>query len=139
MSAALIIGCSIAMSWCFPDESTRESSKILDRLVTETALVPSHWFLEVANVLIFAEKRKRITSARSRDFLNLLNLLDIEVDHEAPVRAFQHILPLARQYGLTSYDAAYLELALRRGLPMATLDDYLRSAAGAADVEVLGK
>ena len=139
MSAAFIIDCSITMAWCFPDEATPDSSKLLDRLESETALVPAHWFLEVTNVLAMAEKRKRITAAKSTGFLTLLEAMDVEVDDEAAGRAFAHLLPLCRSHGLTSYDAVYLELALRRRLPLASLDDDLRAGAKALGIEVLGK
>ncbi len=139
MSAAFILDCSITMSWCFPDESTPASLKLLDRLESETALAPSHWFLEVTNVLAMAEKRKRHTAAKSAEFLTRLDALDIEADDEAAGRAFAELLPLCRRHGLTSYDAAYLELAHRRRLPLASLDNDLRSAAKKLGIEVLGR
>lgn len=138
MTATLILDCSITLSWCFADEVSDLSTKIQDRLVAETALVPAHWFLEVANVLAMAEKGNRITAADSTEFLRLLRMLDIEVDDEASDRAFDHLLPLCRSHQLTSYDAAYLDLALRRGLPLATLDGQLRAAAANVGVAVLG-
>ncbi len=139
MSAAFVIDCSITMSWCFGEEATAASAEVQDRLVTQTALVPSHWFLEVANVLAVAERRKRITAAKSGEFLSLLDALDIEVDDRAASRAFPHVLPLCRRHGLTSYDAVYLDLALRRRKPLATLDRDLASAARKAGVGVLGQ
>lgn len=139
MSAAFILDCSITMTWCFPDEATPESSHLLDRLENETALVPAHWFLEVTNVLAMAERRKRITAPKSAAFLSLLETLDVEVDHEGAARAFEHLLPLCRSHRLTSYDAAYLELALRRKPPLASLDDDLRAGAKALGIVVLGK
>lgn len=137
MAAAFIIDCSMTMAWCFADEATPATSKVLDRLATEAAAVPSHWFLEVTNVLAMAERRKRISAADSTHFLSLLTSLDIEMDGEAPGRAFDHLLPLCRAQGLTSYQAAYLDLALRRRLPLASLDADLRSAAKKAGVAVL--
>lgn len=110
MTPTLILDCSMAMAWCFADESTPKTVEIQDRLATEAAVVPGHWFLEVANVLAMAEKRKRISSDDSQQFVQLLSLLDIQVDEEASRRAFEHILPLCRTHGLTSYDAAYLDL-----------------------------
>ncbi len=139
MSAeAIIIDCSITMSWCFEDESPPASMQVLDRLADGAALVPPHWFLEVANVLAMAEKRNRITAAAATEFLNLLQTLDIEVDDQGPSRTFAHVLPLCRAHGLTSYDAAYLELALRRALPLATLDEQLQKAAAAMGVRTAG-
>ena len=139
MSAAFIVDCSLAMTWCFRDEATPPSAAIQDRLEHETALVPGHWFLEVANVLAFAEKKKRVTVATTAKFLSHLAQLDLEVAEDVPSRAFDHVLPLCRAHGLTSYDAAYLDLAVRRGLPLASLDDDLRAAAGSLGVVVLGK
>ena len=139
MSAAFVIDCSITMAWCFDDEATPKASKILDRLANEKALVPELWFLEVANVLAMAEKRRRITAAKSDEFVSLLEKLDIEIDQGRPGGAFSTLLPLCRANGLTSYDAVYLDLAVRRSLPLASLDDELRRGAKALGVKLLGK
>ncbi|MBI4864541.1 MAG: type II toxin-antitoxin system VapC family toxin [Candidatus Riflebacteria bacterium] len=139
MKPTLIVDCSITMAWCFADEGTHETGRILDRLATEAALVPAHWFLEVANVLAMAEKRRRISAADSTQFVRLLSVLDIQVDSESGSRTFDHILPLCRSHALSSYDAAYLDLALRRHVPLASLDDDLRRAAASLGVGVLGK
>ena len=139
MSAAFVLDCSVTMTWCFGDEATAASFAVLDRLGRETALVPSHWFLEVANVLGVAEKRKRMTVSATTAFLKLLGTLDIEIDDATTDRVFPHVLPLCRTYGLTSYDAAYLELAIRRQLPLASLDSDLRTGARKAGIKVLGK
>jgi len=139
MKPTLILDCSMAMAWCFADESTPETVGIQDRLATEAAVVPAHWFLEIANVLAMAEKRKRISVDDSVQFVQLLCCLDIQVDEEASRRAFDHILPLCRNHGLTSYDAAYLDLVLRRQVPLASLDDALRQAATSLGMQVLGK
>ncbi len=139
MKPSFIIDCSITMAWCFADEATSEASEIQDRLATEAAVVPSLWFLEVANVLVMAEKRQRISADDSSEFLSLLSGLDIEEDTESSVRAFNELLPLCRDHGLTSYDAAYLDLALRKQVPLASLDDQLRQAAKALGLTVLGK
>jgi len=139
MKPTLIIDGSIAMAWCFADEGTEETAKVQDRLITEAAIVPAHWSLEVANVLAMAEKRKRISVADATEFVKLLGALDIQVDEETSARVFDHVLPLSRSHALTSYDAAYLELALRRRLPLASLDDDLRRAATSLGIQVLGK
>ena len=139
MKPALVIDCSVTMAWCFADEATAATAHILDRLATDAAVVPAHWYLEVANVLAVAEQRKRISVADSTQFVKLLAVFDIQVDDEAPTRAFDHLLPLCRGHGLTSYDAAYLDLVVRRRLPLASLDDDLRRAAAELGVEVLGK
>ena len=139
MSAAFVIDCSITMAWCFSDEATPKAQKLLDRLEEESVLVPGLWFLEVANVLAMAEKRKRITAAKSTEFLSLVETFDIETDRESENRAFAHLLPLCRTHGLTSYDAVYLDLAARRKLPLASLDDDLRRCARALRITLLGK
>ncbi len=138
MNAAFVIDCSITMAWCFADEATAFSNELLDRLEVDSAVVPSHWFLEVMNVLAMAEKRKRITAAKSSEFITLLETLEIEVDEETADRAFAYILPLCRGHGLTSYDAAYLELALRSRMPLATLDTELRAGAKSLGVKLVG-
>lgn len=129
MSASFILDCSLTMSWCFTDEATPDSAKILDRLESETVLVPALWYLEVTNSLAMAERKKRITPAKTAEFLTRLSAFDIEVDHDIVLRAFDQIPPLCRCHSLTSYDAVYLELAMRRQLPIATLDVDLREAA----------
>lgn len=139
MNATMAIDCSITMSWCFPDEAEPESLRVFDKLRIETVVVPELWFLEVVNVLQIAERSKRIPHDKSDAFISLLNTFSIEVDHEASSRAFEHILPQCRQHGLTSYDAAYLELALRRRLPLASLDTPLRAVAKKLGVKLLGK
>jgi predicted nucleic acid-binding protein len=139
MKPTLIIDGSITMAWCFADEATVETARVQDRLIAEAALVPAHWFLEVVNVLVMAEKRQRITAADATNFLRLLAALDIQTDHETSARAFGHLPSLCRSHGLTSYDAVYLDLALRRQLPLASLDDELREAAIGLGIPVLGK
>jgi predicted nucleic acid-binding protein len=139
MTPSLIIDCSITMAWCFADEATAETAAVQDRLISEAAVVPAHWFLDVVNVLVMAERRGRISAADASSFLQLLSALDIQPDHETFTRAFAQLPPLCRTHGLTSYDAAYLELALRRQLPLATLDDDLRQAAIGLELTVLGK
>ena len=138
MSAAFVVDCSVAMTWLFDDEATDGTDELLDRLATEKALVPSWWFVEVTNVIALAERRGRITAAQSGAVIAGLGKLDIEQDEEAPGRAFSHLLPLCRKHKLTSYDAMYLDLAVRRGLPLATLDVDLRKAAKSVGVKLLG-
>ena len=138
MSAAFVVDCSVAMAWLFGDEATPETGELLARLATETALVPSWWFVEVTNVLAMAERKGRIRAAQSVAFIADLGKLDFERDDQAPARAFAELLPLCRAHRLTSYDAIYLDLAVRRSLPLATLDVDLRKAAKALGVKLLG-
>src|ERR1700757_2430184 len=129
MSAAFVVDCSIAMAWLFHDEATAKTTALLNRLATETALVPALWFIEITNVLAIAERKGRITSTQSNAFIADLSKLGIERDDEAPDHAFTHLLALCRTHRLTSYDAVYLELETRRSLPLASLDHELRKAA----------
>ena len=114
-----VLDCSVTMAWCFDDEATPYTDGVRDSLADLRAVVPSIWPLEVANATIVGERRKRLDEARSRRFIHLLEMLPIAVDEETSNRAFSDISHLARAYQLSAYDAAYLELAVRRGLPMA--------------------
>ena len=137
-SAAFVVDCSIAMAWLFQDEATPKTTALLNRLATEMAVVPAWWSIEISNVLVMAERKGRITPAQSDAFISDLSKLGIERDHEAPDRAFSHLLALCRAHRLTSYDAIYLDLAIRRSLPLATLDVDLRKAARKSGVGLLG-
>lgn len=137
-AAAFVLDCSIAMAWLFHDEATPKTTALLNRLVTETALVPAWWFVEITNVLAMAERKGRITPPQSDAFISDLGKLGIERDNEAADRAFTHLLSLCRKHRLTSYDAIYLDLAIRRSLPLATLDDDLRRTARKLGVGILG-
>lgn len=138
MSAAFVVDCSIAMAWLFHDEGTPRTADLLNRMTNETALVPGWWFIEITNVLAMAERKGRITPAQSDAFIADLDKLGIERDDTAPDRAFTHLLGLCRTHRLTSYDAIYLDLAVRRNLPLATLDDDLRKTAKKLGVSLLG-
>ena len=136
-ASGFIVDCSMTMAWCFEDETTSQTDAVLDRLETESAFVPTLWSLEVANVLRSAERRGRLIQEKAEKFLVTLQTLPIFMDREAPDRAWDEILPLARIHSLTPYDAAYLELALRLGLPLATLDKELCLAAASLGVILL--
>ena len=138
MSAAFVVDCSMAMAWLFHDEATPKTTALLDRLAIEKALVPAWWFIEITNVLAMAERKGRISPIQSDGFIADLSKLGIERDDEAPDRAFTNLLPLCRAHRLTSYDAIYLELAIRRSLPLATLDDDLRKTAKKLGIDLLG-
>ena len=134
---SFVLDASIALSWCFADESTPTTTALLERLETETAFVPQLWFLEVGNILIGASRKKRISQAKIAEFLDLLSNLNIQTDHETAVRGFHEILSLAQSEHLTTYDSAYLELAMRLGIPLASKDMELRKAAKRLGVELL--
>jgi len=138
MNAAFVVDCSVAMAWLFHDEATPKTAALLNRLATETALVPGWWFIEITNVLAMTGRRGRITPTQSDAFIADLGKLGIERDDEAPDRAFTHLLALCRTHRLTSYDAVYLDLAVRRNLPLATLDGDLRKSARKLGIRLLG-
>jgi predicted nucleic acid-binding protein len=126
----MVLDASVAVAWCFEDESTGFTEGVLDLLSTGTeVLTPAIWPLEVANALLVAERRKRITVAQVTALLQRMAGLRISVDPIQLGTAFNQILSVARQNDLTEYDAAYVELALREALPLATRDDKLRRAA----------
>jgi predicted nucleic acid-binding protein len=134
----LVIDSSVAIAWCFPDEQDDYSQSVLDALSSERAIVPDLWHLEVANTLLVGERRKRSTQANTVTWLGFFASLPIAADDETTAHAFGDTLSLAREHNLSAYDAAYLELAMRRGLPLATLDDKLKAAAQAVGVPLYG-
>jgi len=129
-----VLDCSLTVAWFFEDEMNRYAQAVEDSLSTAAAVVPGLWPLEVANALLVGERRSRATEANVTTFLRLLAALPIALDDDTASRAWQHSLHLARSHRLSVYDAAYLELALRQGLPLATLDRKLAAAATAAGV-----
>lgn len=129
MPSDFVVDNSVVMAWCFEDESDAYTDGIQDLLAHNVAFVPSIWPLEVANVLLVAERKKRLTKAASGHFIAMLSQLPIDVDPMEPQRVFHDIVSLARQYKLTSYDASYIELAIRKGLPIASLDNAILKAA----------
>ena len=133
---ALVIDSSAALSWCFEDEASPETDALFERVRDLGAVVPGLWHLEVANVLLQAEKRGRITAGDVTMRLDLIAALPITTDSETTARAWREILALARAQGLTTYDAAYLKLAIRRGLPLQTKDEALIGAAKRCNVTV---
>ena len=132
-----VVDCSIAVSWLLEDEATPRTDALLDRLRNDGAHAPSVWRLELGNALAQAERRERISSARVAAYLDIVDRLPIVTDMETESRAFREILALARRLGLTTCDAAYLELAMRREAESATLDKALIRAARRVFVSVL--
>lgn len=125
------------MSWCFEDEASAATDRLLDALKTGEAIVPPLWLLEVCNVLLVAERRKRLHAAESMRFMALLLSLPIAVDQETPREAFGALCALAREHTLSSYDAAYLALAIRKGIAFATIDKRLRHVAKKLDIALI--
>jgi predicted nucleic acid-binding protein len=131
----MVLDASVAVAWCFADESTTFTEGLLDLLANGgEAVTPAIWPFELANALLAGEKRRRITVAQATSILRRIADLPISVESIRMDHAFQQILPLARQSQLTEYDAAYLELALRLSLPLATLDVQLQRAAKSVGV-----
>lgn len=132
-----VIDCSVTMGWCFEDEADEYAEAVLDRLSDGVGLVPALWPLEVSNVLLGAERRRRVTEAHGSRFLELLGQLPIVVAEPPDVARIGALLSLGRAQGLSAYDAAYLDLALREAVPLATRDAALGAAARRTGVEVL--
>jgi predicted nucleic acid-binding protein len=137
MDGNFVIDNSVVMAWCFEDEVNRYAEVILDQLEVSTAFVPSIWALEVGNVLLVAERKKRISLADSARFIALLRDLPIVIEQEPQDVMFGEVLALAREHHLSTYDASYLDLAMRRGLPLATLDNGLIAAAKRSQVLIM--
>ena len=129
-----VLDVSVTMAWYFKDEINDYANAVRDSLAHCQAVVPTLWPLEVANTVVMGERRKRSTPAQAGTWLGFLVALPIGVDGETTTRAWSETLGIARTYMLSAYDAAYLELAMRRGQPIATLDDRLKAAALAAGV-----
>lgn len=124
-----VLDCSVTMAWCFEDEITEYSENVFNSLKELKAIAPSLWSLEVANVLLFAQRKKRINKLTAIEFKDSLNLLPIQIDHSTGYRSLTSIMELAEETQLIIYDATYLELALHHDLPIATLDQDLKRAA----------
>jgi predicted nucleic acid-binding protein len=135
--SAVVIDSSVALTWCFEDEASPETDKLFERVRDDGAIVPGLWHLELSNVLLQAEKRGRISTGDVATRLDLIAELPISTDQETTARAWHDILTMARAEGLTTYDATYLELAVRRGLPLLTKDNALAEAAKRLGVVVL--
>jgi predicted nucleic acid-binding protein len=138
--AAFVLDASVAISWCFPDDPTEDtpySRRILNELAVNDAIVPGIWAFEIANsIFVSNSKRKRITELQIKEYLDLLKALPIRVEPQN-LWATVDLQSLARRRDLAAYDVAYLDLALRTGLPLATSDRFLSAAAAAEGVTVL--
>lgn len=135
---SFVLDASVALAWGLEDESNAYTDAVLDAMEHREAIVPCIWPLEVSNALLVAERRGRVTRAMITGFLEHLWSLPIVVEQCDPRRIFGQVLLLAREQGLSVYDATYLDLALRMGLPLATQDDALRAAASRVGVEIFG-
>ena len=132
---AFVLDNSVTMRWCFENTSTAYSEEVLEQLlVGRQAYVPALWLYEVVSVLAKSQRMGVITAEKVHGFLEDLRSLDITVDDESFGYVFGDVHHLAVAHGLSGYDAAYLELAIRKALPLATLDEDLQKAARAAEV-----
>jgi predicted nucleic acid-binding protein len=133
-----VLDASVALSWSFEDETSPYAEEVIEALKTRTAVVPLVWPLEIDNAILAAVRRRRIREADAFRFLTVLDALPLEIDlNVARETLGQRILGLGLTHGLSAYDASYLELAMRRGLPLATQDERLIRAADAAGINVL--
>jgi predicted nucleic acid-binding protein len=130
-----VIDASVTMAWCFADEATAATESVLDQFSDDEAVVPASWPLEIANVMLVAERRGRLSEAQASRFLDLLQQLPIDVD-DVPTD-LAGLVDAGRRHELSSYDASYLVLAERLGAPLATLDRRLADAATRAGVRLL--
>jgi predicted nucleic acid-binding protein len=133
-----VVDSSVALCWCFDDEHSEATDRLLRQVAERGAVVPSLWPLEVLNGLAMGERRGRLDAAQRKTISALLRDLPIRVDDATAEHAWGATAAIAARHRLTLYDAAYLELAQRLALPLATLDQALRSAAGAIGVGLLG-
>lgn len=129
-----VVDASVAAVWFMPDEEHPIAQRAFEHLSHDRALLPSLWWFEMRNLLIVNERRNRVTPAQTRETLALIDEMPIAFDHEAKSET---LLRLARDHRLTIYDAAYLELALRKRLSLATLDKALAMAARQENVELI--
>jgi predicted nucleic acid-binding protein len=131
-----VVDASVAACWLLPDETDHRADAAFARFPNDSALVPSLWWFEMRNILLSSERRGRLNPSTTVQFLSLLNNMPIQIDRNPDETA---MMTLARRHKLTAYDASYLELAAREGLPLATLDSALMRAAKAESVEVIGE
>ena len=130
MSASFIVDASVGFAWVYQGQATPETDRLLNDVAAgATVVVPALWFLEMSNVLLVAQRRHRLTAGQRKAAMEKLTAMQLTVDEEGSRNAFGKTSELAEQYGLSIYDATYLELALRRSLPLASRDEALRNAA----------
>ena len=137
--SGVVVDASVALAWCFPDEASDYADGVLVALKGQAIVVPAVWGLEIANAMLAGERRKRLKQPEILRFLALLEGLSIIQDDQAVSESVSNVLPLARDYDLSAYDAAYLELSIRHAVPLATLDAKLQKAAQRAGVKIFAR
>ncbi len=135
---SFVVDSSVALTWCFEDKRTLATTALLQRTGETGAMAPQHWPLETLNGLMMAERRKRLDATRRHHLARFLRDLPITLNSETTVQVWTATQRLAERFLLTIYDAAYLELAQRQNLPLASLDQELRSASTTLGVPLLG-
>jgi len=136
---SFVLDSSVTLTWCFDDERTAASDSLLERVAESGAVAPSLWPLEVLNGLAMAERRRRMDADKRQRMGGFLRDLPVTIDDETVLQAWGATAALAARFQLTVYDAAYLELAQRLQLPLATRDQALRAAASSLGVVLLGE
>ena len=134
---SIVVDCSFAAAWCFADQETQRTAALLREVRSTGMCVPAVWPLEVANVLLMAERFGRLTVEQRDAFLSILSSLAVEIEPGPLDHVIGNAMPLARKHRLTVYDASYLEMALRRRLPLATRDQELITAGESAGAELI--
>jgi len=129
-----VLDASVTLAWMFEDETNEFADRVQDRIQISEVIAPAIWPLETLNAVLMAERRGRLLPAKRPEIVRRLRALPINVDSSDRARTFDSIMPLAVALGVTTYDASYLELALRRSLPLATIDQRMTAAASAAGV-----
>jgi predicted nucleic acid-binding protein len=132
----IVIDASVALAWCFPDEASDYADSVLVALEKETVIVPGIWAVEITNALLVGERRKRIRQPEIGRFVGLMNGLSIVEDGQPFSDTVSNVLPLAREYDLSAYDASYLDVAVRHEIPLATLDTTLQKACTLAGIKI---
>ena len=132
----IVIDASVALAWCFPDEASEYADGVLVALEGSAILVPALWSVEITNAVLMAERHKRVKQPEIRRFVELLDALTVMMDSQSVTESVSNILPIAREYGLSAYDAAYLDVAVRHAVPLATLDSALQKAGRKAGIEI---
>jgi predicted nucleic acid-binding protein len=132
----IAIDASVTLAWCFPDEASNYADSVLLALENQTVIVPTIWAVEITNALLVGERRKRIRQPEIRRFVDLLKGLSVVEERQKFAETVSNVLPLAREYDLSAYDAAYLDVAIRHEIPLATLDAAMQKACTAAGIEI---
>ncbi|MBI2822224.1 MAG: type II toxin-antitoxin system VapC family toxin [Acidobacteria bacterium] len=135
--SGVVVDASVALAWGFPDEGNAYADAVLEGLEGEATVVPALWAVEIANALLPGERRQRLHHAQILRFVTLLEGLPVVQDSQSVQSTINSLLPLAREHKLSTHDTAYLDLAIREGLPLATADKRLRRAAQKSGVVIL--